>query len=547
MLKKIVSASISVLHSWQRPALFAMGNSMTIHQQKSWCSSDNYDNLGKHMSQEEVSDTDTVAESEVMYFTNEPKKLEQRKLPGKDGIRPVKYSLAATNKMLFGPLLETKVEKRRRLKREEKGISEEEYQEKQKKKKKGKHEKKSRTKKKEVDPLIRRPENAHYFGGVNDDGLSPEADTSRLPDEILADDFQVRDDTAFSNDSDKLFSIKKLPKYSYRFSYDAQGAQTKSRTKKIIIIQGQDSKASAETHMEDEENGIKETENQTLESINIDTSNTSSGVSSSTLVTIDNSTFTAVPTILDIGEIQNFPLFSSDIRSHEPQIDSSLETITTIGMFDGGYQRLPSVRKILDATMPLPNRIALEKWKAKMIKELGEEGFNKYRQELLDRGKLLHGCIQSELSGMTLSSDQTLAVSGFWTSVRHVIPNVSDVQVLESRIIHPYLYYQGAVDCVGSYKGMPILIEWKTSGKPKLSVKSMFDDPLQVVAYLGALNFDGNYRLQQPIESAMLVVAYETGLPAHIHILNKNDCEHYWRMWCTRLSQFWSQLAANPA
>lgn len=74
------------------------------------------------------------------------------------------------------------------------------------------------------------------------------------------------------------------------------------------------------------------------------------------------------------------------------------------------------------------------------------------QKELLDRGKLLHGCIQSELSGMTLSSDQTLAVSGFWTSVRHVIPNVSDVQVLESRIIHPYLYYQGAVDCVGSYK-----------------------------------------------------------------------------------------------
>lgn len=46
---------------------------------------------------------------------------------------------------------------------------------------------------------------------------------------------------------------------------------------------------------------------------------------------------------------------------------------------------------------------------------------------------------------------------------------------------------------------MPILIEWKTSGKPKLSVKSMFDDPLQVVAYLGALNFDGNYRLRQPV------------------------------------------------
>lgn len=383
MLKKVVSASISVLHLWQRPALYAMGNSLTIHQQRCWCSSDNYDDLSKHFSQEEEFSADTVAEAEVMYFTTEPKTLKQRKPPAKDGIMPVKYSLAATNKMLFGALLETKVEKKRRLKREEKGISEEEYQEKQKKKKKGKKEKKSKAKKQEVNPLISRPENVHYFGLGNDEGLSSDTNTSRLTQEILIDDFQVKDDTTYSNNSDKLFSIKKLPKYKNKFTYNVQGSQTKSRTKKIIIIQGRDLKTSAGTHLEDEENSIKGTENQILESINIVTNNTSPGEGSATLVTIDNSTFTAVPTLLDIGEIQNFPLFSSDIRSHEPRVDSSLETITTIGMFDGGYQKLPSVRKILDATMPLPNRIALEKWKAKMIKELGEEGFNKYRQGMI--------------------------------------------------------------------------------------------------------------------------------------------------------------------
>lgn len=48
-----------------------------------------------------------------------------------------------------------------------------------------------------------------------------------------------------------------------------------------------------------------------------------------------------------------------------------------------------------------------------------------------------------------------------------------------------------------------MLIEWKTSSKPKLSVKSMFDDPLQVVAYLGALNFDENYHLPFQVGAVM--------------------------------------------
>ncbi|XP_042861383.1 uncharacterized protein LOC122246712 isoform X2 [Penaeus japonicus] len=546
MLKRVVPTGISACHSWQRSALFAMRNSLTIHQQRFWFSSDNYDDLDDNFGQE-VS-AETSAEAEIMYFTNEPMKLEQRKTPGKDAVKPVKYSLAVTNKMLFGPLLETKVEKKRRLKREEKGISEEEYQEKQKKKKKSKKEKKSKPKKKEAEPLISRPENVHYFGLFNENDLSSETNASSITHEIFLDESHVKQDTAYSDDSDRVFSIKKMPKYSSRISYDGHGSQARNRIKKIIIIQGKEAKTSAETHPENEENITKVTENPTLESLNIGNNNASSAASSSsTLVTVDNSTFSAVPAVLDISEIQNFPLFSGDIRARESPPDTSPEGIMTIGMFDGGYQKLPSVRKILDATMPLANRIALEKWKTKMIKELGEDGFVKYRQNLLDRGKLLHGCIQSELSGMSLTPDQTLPVSGFWTSVRHVIPNVSDVQVLESRLIHPYLYYQGAVDCVALYKGMPILIEWKTSGKPKLSLKSMFDDPLQVIAYLGALNFDSNYRLRQPIDSAMLVVAYDTGLPAHIHILKKSDCEHYWRLWCTRLSQFWNQLATNPS
>lgn len=72
--------------------------------------------------------------------------------------------------------------------------------------------------------------------------------------------------------------------------------------------------------------------------------------------------------------------------------------------------------------------------------------------ELLDRGNLLHGCIQSELSGITPLVEEMPTIQGMWTSLRTVLPNVSDVRVLESRLIHPYLHYQGALDCVGLYR-----------------------------------------------------------------------------------------------
>ena len=49
------------------------------------------------------------------------------------------------------------------------------------------------------------------------------------------------------------------------------------------------------------------------------------------------------------------------------------------------------------------------------------------------------------------------------------------------------------VFCFYLHRGILSLIDWKTSSKPRPLLKDMYDGPIQVAAYIGALNQDGRY------------------------------------------------------
>ncbi|KAK7072746.1 Mgme1p [Halocaridina rubra] len=465
---------------------------------------------------------------------------------------PLKKTLASTNKMLFGPLLETSQEKKRRLRREELGKED---------KKETRKQKRNRKKKKSnYQSLIHLPENSHFMqlnAEKNAQTVSTEEkeNTQQETNTVLPDNKRLimlvtrsSAESILENSSsdsheprerhllDKLHNRKKIIIVPSNVTASLSNSSFPGGSSELASLNPHDS---LENHSSELNSACTELQLSPFSNARDSTSLTL--IDTDSYLNVDNAKFTAVPKFLDVKAMENFPLFSNISQSYSTEHGKewNRDDVISIGIFEGGYQRLPSVRKILDETMPKASRIALERWKAKLIKELGEEGFKEYREGLLSRGKLLHHCIQSELSGEEVVDDQLLPAEKLWMSVKTVLPRVSDVRVLESRLIHPYLYYQGAVDCIASYRGTPFLIEWKTSTKPKLSISSMFDDPLQVVAYLGALSYDSNYKLPQPIESAILVVAYESGLPAHVHILGKDECQLYWKMWCSRLCQFW--------
>ncbi|XP_069351966.1 mitochondrial genome maintenance exonuclease 1 [Eulemur rufifrons] len=198
---------------------------------------------------------------------------------------------------------------------------------------------------------------------------------------------------------------------------------------------------------------------------------------------------------------------------------------------------VPSVTRILQETMTKQQIFYLERWKQRMILELGENGFKEYTSNMFLQGKRFHGALESMLSpqGNLKERDENLK-SGYVESVQHILKDISGVQALESAVQHETLKYTGLLDCVAEYQGELCVIDWKTSEKPKPFIRNTFDNPLQVVAYMGAMNHDANYSFQ--VQCGLIVVAYKDGSPAHSHLMDAELCSQYWAKWLLRLEEY---------
>lgn len=181
-----------------------------------------------------------------------------------------------------------------------------------------------------------------------------------------------------------------------------------------------------------------------------------------------------------------------------------------------------------------------------MIAELGEEGFKEYSKNLFRQGKLFHTAVENFLGLVDDApgedtkpqqmSECPLEAEGYMESISHVLEDVRGVRAIESAVKHATLGYLGIVDCVAYYRGVCCVIDWKTSEKPKPCLSNTYDNPLQVAAYIGALNNDDNYDYQ--VENGLIVVAYKDGTPAHPHLMSSEQVLHYWERWLVRLEEY---------
>lgn len=80
-------------------------------------------------------------------------------------------------------------------------------------------------------------------------------------------------------------------------------------------------------------------------------------------------------------------------------------------------------------------------------------------------------------------------------------------------------------------------LEWKTSEKLKPRLVSTYDAPIQLCAYLGALNIDPRYEISA--QNGYVVVAYKDGTRANAFYLSEKDVKGYWSAWLKRVEEFW--------
>ncbi len=193
-------------------------------------------------------------------------------------------------------------------------------------------------------------------------------------------------------------------------------------------------------------------------------------------------------------------------------------------------RRLPSITTILNATRPLAQRQALANWQ----QQVGMAEATRISTTASRRGTGTHQQLQRYLRGESPAPSET--VKPYWESLQPVLRKVSDVRLVEGAVFHYELGYGGKVDCVASYRGIPCLCEWKTADRPKQTVDRLYDYPLQLVAYWGAVNH--LYHSHLCLEHALIAIALPDR-PAEVFWFEPQALADYWQQWQERVAIFW--------
>lgn len=193
--------------------------------------------------------------------------------------------------------------------------------------------------------------------------------------------------------------------------------------------------------------------------------------------------------------------------------------------------RLPSVTTILNATKPQEARDALMRWRDR----LGATEAGRISAAASRRGSMTHKHVKTYLAGEAPVCPD--AIRPYWNSLEPVLADVQHVRLLEETVFHHDLGYAGKVDCVASYQGVPCVVDWKTADQPKGSIERLYDGPLQLAAYCGAVN----HSYPEPcisVRQAILVVAIPDQ-PAEIFRFEPEAMMQLWQEWQERVKQFY--------
>lgn len=173
-------------------------------------------------------------------------------------------------------------------------------------------------------------------------------------------------------------------------------------------------------------------------------------------------------------------------------------TTTELGMRwyhtpDGSY---PSITTVLGGSEPPEKKASLEAWRT----SLGPEKAAQKSKEATDHGTMVHLLAERFLKGEDLNAPvngQPVPQKDMmaFNALKLKLKQINEVWGQEQSIYSPTLEVAGRFDCIGLYKNVPSVIDFKTAGRLK-SRKDIEDYELQLCFYACAHNelFDTDIR-----------------------------------------------------
>jgi len=196
---------------------------------------------------------------------------------------------------------------------------------------------------------------------------------------------------------------------------------------------------------------------------------------------------------------------------------------------DSNNDLVPSVTTVLDAT---GDKSGITQWRRKV----GPAQADAIVQESTLIGSAVHEAIENFLLGKSWN-DFTEDRNGFLAKsisskfISSCLNGIEEVWGLESGLILDGLY-AGTADCIGVYKGLPAIIDFKTA--KKLKRKDWIEDYfLQCSAYANA----HNVMFETSISNLVILMVDRDLLFKEFHI-KKDEFSLYTDKWKKRLIKF---------
>jgi genome maintenance exonuclease 1 len=197
---------------------------------------------------------------------------------------------------------------------------------------------------------------------------------------------------------------------------------------------------------------------------------------------------------------------------------------------DSDNKPVPSVTTVLSGTSK--SKDGLVQWRNRV----GDEEADRVIKQSTDIGTVVHEAIEKFLNkedwdNFENTSDQILAKNISNKFIKDALKGITEIWGLEVGLILDNLY-AGTADCVGLYKDIPTLIDFKTA--KKIKKRDWIEDYfLQGCAYANAHNVMFGTDIQQ-----IVILMVDRNLIFQEYIVRPTEFSYLTRKWKNRLIEF---------